>query len=423
MGKNSKKTVIIGLDGVPYGLLKGLAEGSVMPHTGKIISKGIFRKMRSSLPEVSSVAWSSMITGANPAEHGIFGFTDLFPRSYNLKFPNFTDLKKPPFWAGRKEKSVVINVPATYPVKEMNGAHISGFVSLDLERSVWPKSLIPELRELDYRLDVDSELAHKSMDLFLEDLEKTLKSRIKAFRLLWNYIDWDFFMLVFTATDRLMHFLWEAWEDKNHKYHNVFLRHFRAIDEAIGEIGSQMHDNDLLIILSDHGFERLNKDVYINHFLAKKGFLSFAQDQKPCLANIGYATKAFALDPARIYLNLKDKYPSGSVNEREKEEILQELEDLFSNLIIDHQKVIRQVYRKKDVYQGQFLDEAPDLILEANTGFNLKANINSDKLSAASIFTGKHTLDNAFFLANNAKVNIAENLSICGLRGIIENDR
>ena len=58
MAGNSK-TVIIGLDGVPFAMLAGFAKTGVMPNTAEIISKGIFKQMHSSIPEISSVAWSS----------------------------------------------------------------------------------------------------------------------------------------------------------------------------------------------------------------------------------------------------------------------------------------------------------------------------------------------------------------------------
>src|SRR4030042_3647213 len=182
----SGRIIIVGLDGVPFGLLRELSNKGVMPNTKEIISSGIFRKMQSSLPEVSSVAWSSIITGKNPGEHGIFGFTDLSSNSYQLRFPNFNDLQSEPFWNVINGKSVIVNVPSTYPVKEMNGVHISGFVSIDFSKSVFPKSLIPTLREFDYRLDVDSTLAHQSMDLFFSDLEKAYIASIKTYRYLWK---------------------------------------------------------------------------------------------------------------------------------------------------------------------------------------------------------------------------------------------
>jgi len=392
------RTIIIGLDGVPFGMIKDLTEAGVMPNTAKLISHGMFRVMRSSIPEVSSVAWSSMITGENPGRHGIFGFVDLSAGSYKMKFPNFNDLKAPPFWDLWEGQSVIINVPSTYPVRPMNGVLISGFVSIDFEISVYPKSLIPDLKRMDYRLDVDSQIARSSIELFLEDLDKTLDARIEAYRYLWDGTNWQTFMLVFTATDRLMHFLWNAYEDQDHKYHNLFLEHFRRIDEVIGEIAGQINDKDLLIIHSDHGFERLDYDVYINYLLMQEGFLHIEDTQNVALDNIDSATKAFALDPARIYLNKKGRYHRGTVEQADTAEILDRLEKVFNSLIIDGRKVVRDIYRKEQLYTGPYIENAPDMVLVGAEGFNLRANIKAEKLNDKDIFSGKHTQDTAFLM-------------------------
>jgi predicted AlkP superfamily phosphohydrolase/phosphomutase len=394
------KTVIIGLDGVPFGMIQNLADKGTMPNTAKLISEGIFKKMLSSIPEVSSVAWSSMITGKNPAEHNIFGFTDLLPNSYQMTFPNFNDLKAPPFWERMEGKSVIINVPSTYPVREMNGVHISGFVSINFEKSIHPRSLVPQLRDMDYRLDVDSEKAHRSMELFLSDVDVTLDARIKAYKYLFDNQDWQTFMLVFTATDRLLHFLWDAYEDKNHKYHTRFLEHFRTIDTVIGEIRSKISDNDLLIMVSDHGFERLDYDIYTNYLLGKEGFLKFDPPQEMNLKNISEDTKAFVLDPARIYLHRKGRYPRGTVEEGDAEEILGRLDNLFRTLEVDGRKVIKNIYKKQELYSGPYLENAPDMVLVAEKGFNLKGSIKADKLADKAIFTGKHTQHDAFLIVS-----------------------
>jgi len=414
------RTVIIGTDGVPFEMIEEFARTGVMPNTARLIAEGTFRQMLSSIPEVSSVAWSSMITGVNPAEHGIFGFMELHPQSYRMRFPNYNDLKSPAFWERCDAKSVIINVPATYPVRPVNGVLISGFVSIDINKSVYPTELIGTLQGFDYRLDVDSQKAHRSMDLFLEDVEATLEGRIKAYRYLWDYCDWNIFMLVFTGTDRLLHFLWNAWEDKQHRYHGVFVDHFRRIDEVVGEISDRLTDDDLFIMHSDHGFERLDSEVFVNYLLAQNGFLRFRQDTEAALENICPGTKAFALDPARIYLNLRDRYPCGSVDAADIATILDDIEDLFAGLEIDGRKVIRHIYRKEDIYAGPYMAQAPELILVAGNHFNLKGKIGSDSLCSKGIFTGKHTQDTAFVLTKGpydpAKLPQTPKINdICGL--------
>ena len=421
--KINKKVVIIGLDGVPYRLIENLSNMGVMTEAKKLIEKGVFTEMESSIPEISSVAWSSMITGKNPGEHGIFGYTDIPIGTYRLSFPNFNNLRAEPFWQkDTNKKSIIINVPSTFPVKQLNGIHISGFVSLDLERSVYPNSLIPKLKTFNYQIDVDSSKAHKSIDLFLNDLDKTLKARIAAYRYLWNEGDWDTFMLVFTGTDRISHFLWDAYENENHKYRSAFLDHFHQIDEIIGEIADNLSQNELLIILSDHGFELLEKEVNINFILRENGFLNLKPESKRNYADIDFDTKAFALEPARIYINLENKYPRGSVKENEYEPLIKELISIFSDLELNGRKIIKKIFSKKEIYKGPYTNQAPDIVLIPNKGFNLKTSIKANNLYEKSIFTGKHTQHDAFLLiANYCEKNIlSDRLNVSDVCDIID---
>ena len=48
------------------------------------------------------------------------------------------------------------------------------------------------------------------------------------------------------------------------------------------------------------------------------------------------------------------------------------------------------------------MEEAPDLTLVGNGGFNLKAAIKSGKLYDKGIFTGKHTQHDAFLLVSDS---------------------
>jgi predicted AlkP superfamily phosphohydrolase/phosphomutase len=397
------RVIIVGLDGVPYGLIHNLAARNIMPNTKKLIEYGTFRQMESTIPEISSVAWSSIITGRNPGEHGIFGYTDIPTGTYRLTFPNFNQLKSPAFWQkNSQEKSIIINVPSTFPVKPMNGVHISGFVSIDLERSVYPNSLIKKLLELNYQIDVDASKAHVSLDMFLKDLDKTLKSRIELYRYLWAKDKWQTFMLVFTGTDRLSHFLWDAYEEENHRYHSAFLEHFQKIDEVIGEIADCICENDILILLSDHGFERLEQEVNINCLLRKEGYLKLKSESKRNYADLELGTKAFALEPARIYLNLKDKYPRGSVDKKDYTTLIRDLESLFYSIELNGEKVIKKVHKKDDIYKGPYTINAPDLVLLSNKGYNLKASLKANDLFEKGIFSGKHTQDDAFLLINRS---------------------
>lgn len=394
-----RRRVIIGLDGMPYGLMDTFAQDGTMFNFGGLVDQGVFKPMASSIPEVSSVAWSSVITGKNPGEHGVFGFTDVASGTYRTTFPNFNDIQAKPFWEREGNgRSVIINVPMTFPARPMNGVHIAGFVALDLERATYPSSLVPKLKEMDYRVDVDSQKAHENLGFFLRDLDKTLDARIETYRHLWHEEAWETFVLVFTGTDRLAHFLWDAYEDEDHEYHQAFVDHFRQIDEAIGEIAHSLSEDDALIMLSDHGFERLKQDVYVNYLLREEGFLTFEAGATPGLKAVASDTKAFALDPGRIYVHSRERYPNGGVEAGDRERVIEDLLTLFEDLELDAEKVVQRGYRGEELYRGIQMDRAPDVVLLGNSGYNLRGNWKAESLFGTGIFTGKHSQADAFLL-------------------------
>src|SRR3990170_3239984 len=135
--KKKKRICVVGLDGVPYSLLKRFTRDGTMPGLAEIINRGNLSKMNVTLPEISSVSWSSFMTGVSPGTHGIFGFVDLKENSYKMTFPSFKDLRVPTFWERLGEKGkrcIVINQPSTYPAKKINGVLVSGFVAIDMAK-------------------------------------------------------------------------------------------------------------------------------------------------------------------------------------------------------------------------------------------------------------------------------------------------
>jgi predicted AlkP superfamily phosphohydrolase/phosphomutase len=163
--KKENRVCVIGLDGVPYGLLLDLAKRGIMSTVGRIVDAGRLHKMKASLPEISAVSWTNFMTGTNPGTHGIFGFTDLKPKSYDLRFPNYNDLKVPTIWdklGQQGRRSVIINQPSTYPAKPLNGVMISGFVALDLAKAVFPPEIKGPLEQTGYQIDIDTMKAREN---------------------------------------------------------------------------------------------------------------------------------------------------------------------------------------------------------------------------------------------------------------------
>ncbi|TVM03067.1 MAG: hypothetical protein CV087_07060 [Candidatus Brocadia sp. WS118] len=405
-----RKTVVIGLDGTPYSLIGKLTQQGVCPNLSKLISAGSLREMKSTHPAVSSVAWTSFITGKNPAKHGIFGFMDRIPNTYDLYYPNSRHIQSKPVWDILKsynKRSVVINVPSTYPAMEMNGILIAGFVAIDLARASFPASIVPTLKDMGYKIDVETQLIHESKDKLFEDLFLTLEKRTQAILHFLKNEDWDLFIGIFTETDRLHHFFWEHMERNDPTFRPLFLNYYKTIDASIGKIMEHLDNDTTLILLSDHGFCTLQQEVYINHWLKEAGLLHFKATPPKALSDIGTGSKAYCLDPGRIYINLKGREPNGCVEPGDDYEQLRNT--LIAKLTglkdpVANTNIIDKIHKREEIYHGKYFDKAPDLVIEPKPGYDLKGAIYKEMLLSKGVFSGMHTYNDAFVYVNHKEI-------------------
>jgi len=413
--KKTNRACVIGLDGVPHGMVVELARRGVMSTMARLMDLGHFHKMKASLPEISAVSWTNFMTGANSGTHGIFGFTDFKPHSYDVRFPNSLDLKAPTLWdklGAKGKRSIVINQPSTYPARKISGVLISGFVALELAKAVWPMTFRAALEQMGYQIDVDTTKVRESPEVLWQELTKTMAGRQKALNLLWEE-DWDYFEFVVTGTDRLHHFLWKAYEDPGHPSHQAFLDYYRHIDRLIGRIVAAYrkltNTYDGFYILSDHGFTGIVQEVYLNVWLERNGYLKFAQPEPEGLGDIAARTRAFALDPNRIYLNLKSKFPKGTVERSAKKALKEEIAGKLEKLEYQGRKVVRKVFFAEDVYSGPLAGKGPDLIAVGEPGFDMKGSVKKKEIFGRSGLQGMHTWDDAFCWASE---DLGEDLAI-----------
>jgi predicted AlkP superfamily phosphohydrolase/phosphomutase len=400
----TQQACVVGLDGVPHSMITRFIESGVMPRVADIVSRGRVAPMTVTLPEISSVSWSSFMTGKNPGEHGIFGFTDLHEGSYKQSFPSFRDLRTETIWDRIGEagmKSVVINQPATYPARPIHGTLVSGFVAIQLERSVFPAKYLRALRDLDYRIDVDTAEVRDNPPALFRALATLLDSRRRLFDALWDVEQWNLMEVVVTGTDRLHHFMWDAYEDESHPHHGDFIDYYRRVDEFVGHVYDKFSRTDWadnFFVLSDHGFCGTKKEVYVNSLLAELGYLKFTSKDATSLEDIAEGSSAFALDPARIYIHRRGRFPRGSVTEDEVESLKEELTSVFEAMSDGDEPIVRHVFDGIDVYSGPHARKGPDLLLVPHNGYDCKGRVGASGVIGERRLQGMHTWDDAFFV-------------------------
>ena len=154
-----KRLIVVGLDGQDPALTDRFMAEGLLPNFQKLALEGSYRRLRTTFPSVSPVAWSSFSTGTHPARHNIFDFLDRDRRTYlpllsstrigrverflrvgryriPLHKPELRLLRRSkPFWTILGEHriwSTVLRVPITFPPDEFYGAELSAMCVPDL---------------------------------------------------------------------------------------------------------------------------------------------------------------------------------------------------------------------------------------------------------------------------------------------------
>jgi predicted AlkP superfamily phosphohydrolase/phosphomutase len=395
---------VLGLDGMTLEMARRLALEHGLDNLGRIALSGNAREIRAELPELSPVNWTSFYTARGPETHGIFGFTRIDPVSYETAVADATAVRCPSIFERLSERgltSKVLNLPNTYPAGPIRGMLVAGFVAPELSRAVHPPILAAKLEEIGYRLEADTERGRLDHDLLMAELNAALDSRRAALDLLWPDLAWDLFVFVLTETDRLFHFLYPAVLDASEPMHAACVGFLQRLDNLVGEFLERFQalpEPKRLMVLADHGFTGLVSEVDLNAWLRRQGLLHLANSAGENDARgILPESKAFALDPGRIYLHRKKRFARGSLAEDEAESLRRELVGGLGGLRLEGLPVVRAVHDARQLYPGPCLDAAPDLVLEPEPGFDLKAKFDREEVFSLHGRRGAHTADGAIF--------------------------
>ncbi len=389
------KTVVLALDGLSYDFITEMYRKGVLKHLGS--SK--YRKMDSVYPTTSSVAWSSFMTGKNPGKHGVYGSADRSLDNKDIQPNNSSTLKARTLWnhlSSKKKNVFVMNVPMTYPPERVNGKLVSGFSCPDIKKGTYPREFASELCKLGYKIDVDSSLAFENLDKFLKDVHKTFDIRKKA---MFHYMDrdWDFMMFHFNEIHRINHFMLGNHVDGD-RYADEFVTFYKNVDRLVGQLKRSLDEDDKLMILSDHGFTRLEKEVQLNRWLMEEGYLEVVKD----LSGITRDTKAYSLPPGRIYINLEGREWNGGVPKSEYRALRDELTEKLWNLRdpMSGREMVDKVFKREEIFSGPYVKNSPDILIHPKNGYDLKGKFGKVEFVSQGLRNGMHTYDNAFVYSN-----------------------
>jgi predicted AlkP superfamily phosphohydrolase/phosphomutase len=406
---HAPRVFVISIDGVPYSFMRAKIESGEFPNFKKFLDNGSFLRMNSVQPCISSVAWASYMTGKNPAKHNIFGFVDKKPGTHEIFVPNSANMTSDTIWEmmSRAGKKVfVMNVPVTYPPRQVNGILIGCFLCTQIEKIAYPAHVSRELKEMGYKIDADAWIARENLDKYLDECNEALNKRAQA---MFHYLDieqWYFFQCHIMETDRMNHFFWEHAEKDDPKYAKAFFDFYKRVDDILGEVDRKVGSEVELIVLSDHGFCTIKKEIYLNWYLAEAGILKFKTEPPKNLGNMHPESLAYSLIPGRIFVNLQGREPNGTVLPERYEAVREQLTSALLGFTDPDTgaPIIREVIRREEIYNGKHYEMAADLIAVPHDGYDLKGDVRKAVHGEKGALVGMHTYEDSLLFIRNREV-------------------
>ncbi|MDG6967670.1 MAG: alkaline phosphatase family protein [Nitrososphaerota archaeon] len=268
----SRRLVIIGLDAADHDVVRALMAAGGLPNLSRVAERGFFTRLGSTVPAQTAPAWTSITTGVNPGRHGIYYFQNF--STSPITITNATNTATPRIWdyvGGVGARSVVVNVPITYPAQEVKGSMVAGIPPWYFdERSVWPASLLPELKRRGYETDAPvSRALEADPEAMARRMVATEERRVRLFLDMLGEGDWLFGMVVITALDRLQH----KAVGKGEREEKAVRLGYTEVDRLVGVVMDALGGEANFVVVSDHGYNARPLAFYPNAWLYERGLL------------------------------------------------------------------------------------------------------------------------------------------------------
>jgi predicted AlkP superfamily phosphohydrolase/phosphomutase len=209
----------------------------------------------------------------------------------------------------------------------------------------------------------------------------------------------------------VQHFFFDAIEEPSHPEHERVMKFYRHIDAIIGHLVSHCKDDDELIILADHGFCRIEQELFLNNWLAEQGYLVM-KDPKlgaPLKEIDAEKSRAFSLDPGRIFLNIRGRQPNGCVDPADAAKLRDEITAGLAAMRIrvpwqaEPVSPFEKIMLRDEIYCGPWTHLAADIVLHARNGIEMKGKFNHPALSQLLSLNGMHTFGDAMLYVRGRK--------------------
>jgi predicted AlkP superfamily phosphohydrolase/phosphomutase len=421
---------IIGLDAGDLALIERWSDKGMLPAFARLRREGTWVKLTNRGEFPSMTVWPSIFTGTHLGKNGIYYPVQIGVGKRKLELVKPDQCGQQPFWghlASGGKRSIVVDVPFTYPIRGLDGLQISNWGSY--ERYAPPKSEPPrEIREIQRRfgrypfgeeLSRNAPISERDFHQVRRKLLSAVPVKGEMIRHLMGDQAWDFFMGVFAETHPAGHYFWDGHDCSTAQKFGAELKStlldvYQRLDKEIGKIAASLDRRTTLMIVSGHGMGANHSGWHFVPEVLKrvaatpassdssqagqKSLLFQLRESLPrkwrdlvshalpnklrdCL-RVHWATShidwvndfVFSLPTdahGLIRVNLKGREPNGKVTAgAEYEELCRKVTHALKDLVDPQtgKPVVEKVFWADEVFPGPERDRLPDLIVSWRNG-------------------------------------------------------
>jgi len=434
--------VAIGIDGACWELIDQWVESGQLPNIAALKNDSVWGGLESCIPPVTCPAWKCYSTGKNPGKLGVYWCENLDITNRESNIPTSRSFDSPELWDYLNNHGLrtgIVGMPLTYPPKAVDGFMIAGGPGAPKTSFAHPDHIEEDLKsEFGYTPTVGNRgNPDDARNELVEGKIEKINLDFEVAKYLNSEYDIDFLQVcTFEINGPLQHLFFDdepvrrAWQD---------------IDKHIGDLAKIF---DYVIIHSDHGTSEMDRQFFINSWLDEKGYLTRNVSITERLAEFGIHTGSIrkAVDTLRIRSLLKRssllrgvarRIPNekGLFGETEgaaifekvdwdstdavglaqgpiyindesftEDEYLETRQTLQSELNsykdqTSESNPVQDVFKREEIYHGEYIDKAPDLVALDAPRYHNKGGIGKDSLFEESFWKGNNAREGLYVFA------------------------